>query len=78
MIDINMFNKSLKAGRLKGYPLALGIPSENTLVFWVSLVIYIKSNRNSISLLCISLLFTIKIKDSSNFQINDLRLMSFF
>ena len=38
-----------------GYPLALGIPSQNTLVFWVSLVIYIKSNRNSISLLCISL-----------------------
>ena len=36
-----------------GYPLALGIPSQNTLVFWVSLVIYIKSNRNSISLLCI-------------------------
>ena len=69
-----------------GYPLALGIPSENTLVFWVSLVIYIKSNRNSISLLCISLhwdieeivLFTIKIKDSSNYQINDLWLMSFF
>ena len=55
MIDTNMFNKSLKAGRLKGYPLALVIPSENTLVFWVSLVIYIKSNRNSISLLCISL-----------------------
>ena len=54
MIDINMFNKSLKAGRLKGYPLALVIPSENTLVFWVSLVVYIKSNRNSISLPCIS------------------------
>ena len=45
MIDINMFNKSLKAGRLKGYPLALVIPSENTLVFWVSLVVYIKSTE---------------------------------
>ena len=56
------------------------------LEFWVPLVIYIKSNGNSISLLCISLhkdkegivLFAIKIKRSSNFPINDLRSNAIF